>query len=162
MRSASSAARGSRLQDGLSAVLGPVQARDPTGLVGMFPLGDTFRYYTVTGRVPEQDASSYRLAVTGLVERPGRHTLEELRAMPHALTLEQARRPDVLVALQMLGAPVTHDHGGPARLYVAPMYGYKSLKWLSGIELTRGGPRLLGGAGLRGRRLGGLLQRARR
>jgi DMSO/TMAO reductase YedYZ molybdopterin-dependent catalytic subunit len=55
-----------------------------------------------------------------------------------SLTLEQARRPDVLVALQMLGAPLTHDHGGPVRLYVAPMYGYKSVKWLSGIELTRG------------------------
>jgi len=54
-----------------------------------------------------------------------------------SLTLEQARRADVLVALRMLDAPVTHDHGGPVRLYVAPMYGYKSLKWLSGIELTR-------------------------
>ena len=27
-------------------------------------------------------------------------------------------------------------HGGPVRLYVAPMYGYKSLKWLDTIELT--------------------------
>ncbi|WP_207935835.1 molybdopterin-dependent oxidoreductase [Actinomadura sp. KC216] len=53
-----------------------------------------------------------------------------------SLTLQQARRRDVLVATQMEGKPVTHDHGGPARLYVAPMYGYKSLKWLSGIELT--------------------------
>ncbi|WP_322760422.1 molybdopterin-dependent oxidoreductase [Frankia sp. Cr2] len=53
-----------------------------------------------------------------------------------SLTLDQARRPDVLVALNMLGAPVTHEHGGPVRLYVAPMYGYKSLKWLSDIEVT--------------------------
>ncbi len=52
-----------------------------------------------------------------------------------SLTLEQARRPDVLVATRMLGAPVTADHGGPVRLYVAPMYGYKSLKWLGGIEV---------------------------
>ncbi|WP_322754372.1 molybdopterin-dependent oxidoreductase [Frankia sp. Cas3] len=53
-----------------------------------------------------------------------------------SLTLDQARRPDVLIALNMLGAPVTHEHGGPVRLYVAPMYGYKSLKWLSEIEVT--------------------------
>ncbi|GAA1855055.1 molybdopterin-dependent oxidoreductase [Actinomadura bangladeshensis] len=53
-----------------------------------------------------------------------------------SLTLEQARRKDVLIATQMDGKPVTHDHGGPTRLYVAPMYGYKSLKWLGGIELT--------------------------
>ena len=53
-----------------------------------------------------------------------------------SLTLAQARRDDVLVALRMEGGPVTHDHGGPVRLYVAPMYGYKSLKWLDRIEVT--------------------------
>ena len=46
------------------------------------------------------------------------------------LTMAQARRPDVLVAHKMLGKTVTREHGGPVRLYVAPMYGYKSLKWL--------------------------------
>ncbi|WP_116021281.1 molybdopterin-dependent oxidoreductase [Thermomonospora umbrina] len=54
-----------------------------------------------------------------------------------SLTLEQARRRDVLVATGMEGGAVKHDHGGPVRLYVAPMYAYKSLKWLGGIELTR-------------------------
>jgi DMSO/TMAO reductase YedYZ molybdopterin-dependent catalytic subunit len=53
-----------------------------------------------------------------------------------SLTLDQARPDDVIVALRMLDAPITHDHGGPVRMYVAPMYGYKSTKWLSGIELT--------------------------
>ena len=53
-----------------------------------------------------------------------------------SLTLEQARLPDVLVALTMLGGSVTHDHGGPVRLYVAPMYGYKSCKWLSEITVV--------------------------
>jgi DMSO/TMAO reductase YedYZ molybdopterin-dependent catalytic subunit len=53
-----------------------------------------------------------------------------------SLTLEQADRSDVLIALQMYGKPVTRAHGGPVRLYVAPMYGYKSLKWLGGIEVT--------------------------
>lgn len=53
-----------------------------------------------------------------------------------SLTLEQAMRDDILVATSMLGAPVTDQHGGPVRLFVGPMYGYKSLKWLSGIRLT--------------------------
>ena len=53
-----------------------------------------------------------------------------------SLTLSQARRPDVIVAYSMLGAPVTREHGGPVRLYVAPMYGYKSIKWLSRITVT--------------------------
>lgn len=52
------------------------------------------------------------------------------------LTMEQALRDDVLVAHRMLGAPVTREHGGPVRLYVAPMYGYKSLKWLDRIEVA--------------------------
>ena len=53
-----------------------------------------------------------------------------------SLTFSQAGRPDVIVAHTMLGAPVTREHGGPVRLYVAPMYGYKSLKWLSAIHVV--------------------------
>jgi DMSO/TMAO reductase YedYZ molybdopterin-dependent catalytic subunit len=50
------------------------------------------------------------------------------------LSLDQARRDDVLVAHTLQGSPLGRQHGGPARLYVAPMYGYKSLKWLARIE----------------------------
>ncbi|MFI5978410.1 molybdopterin-dependent oxidoreductase [Streptomyces sp. NPDC051452] len=53
-----------------------------------------------------------------------------------SLTLDQARRPDILVALRMQDQDIGHDHGGPVRLYVAPMYFYKSAKWLSGITVT--------------------------
>ncbi|MFJ5209115.1 molybdopterin-dependent oxidoreductase [Streptomyces nigra] len=57
-------------------------------------------------------------------------------AYSESLTLEQARRSDVLVALKMQDKPITHEHGGPVRLFVAPMYFYKSAKWLSGISVT--------------------------
>ncbi len=53
-----------------------------------------------------------------------------------SLTLEQAQRPDMLVATHLEDEPLSHDHGGPVRLYVAPMYFYKSLKWLDRITLT--------------------------
>ncbi|NEB78378.1 molybdopterin-dependent oxidoreductase [Streptomyces sp. SID14478] len=53
-----------------------------------------------------------------------------------SLTLQQARRADVLVALRMQDKDLGHAHGGPVRLYVAPMYFYKSAKWLSGITVT--------------------------
>jgi DMSO/TMAO reductase YedYZ molybdopterin-dependent catalytic subunit len=53
-----------------------------------------------------------------------------------SLTLDQARLPDVIVAYEMYHAPVTREHGGPVRLYVAPMYGYKSIKWLSEISVV--------------------------
>ncbi len=57
------------------------------------------------------------------------------------LTLDQARRDDVIVAYEMEGKPVSSAHGGPARLYVAPMYGYKSIKWLETIEVSETMPR---------------------
>jgi DMSO/TMAO reductase YedYZ molybdopterin-dependent catalytic subunit len=53
-----------------------------------------------------------------------------------SLTLPQAHLSDVIVAYEMLGGPVTREHGGPVRLVVPQMYGYKSLKWLSGIRLV--------------------------
>ncbi|MFJ3865626.1 molybdopterin-dependent oxidoreductase [Streptomyces nigra] len=58
-------------------------------------------------------------------------------AYSESLTLDQARRSDVLVALRVRDEDLGHAHGGPARLYVAPMYFYKSAKWLSGITVTR-------------------------
>jgi DMSO/TMAO reductase YedYZ molybdopterin-dependent catalytic subunit len=57
-------------------------------------------------------------------------------AYTESLTMDQARRPDVIVAYEMLGGPVSRDHGGPVRMYVAPMYGYKSCKWLSKITVV--------------------------
>jgi DMSO/TMAO reductase YedYZ molybdopterin-dependent catalytic subunit len=54
-----------------------------------------------------------------------------------SLTLDQARRSDVIVAYKLEGDDISDAHGGPVRLYVAPMYGYKSIKWLDGIELTK-------------------------
>jgi hypothetical protein len=53
-----------------------------------------------------------------------------------SLTLEQARQTGAIAAYSMLGAPVTRQHGGPVRLYVPDMFGYKSIKWLSRIELV--------------------------
>jgi DMSO/TMAO reductase YedYZ molybdopterin-dependent catalytic subunit len=52
------------------------------------------------------------------------------------MTLDHARRDDVIVALTMYGKPVTHRHGGPARIYSRSMYGYKTTKWLATIEVT--------------------------
>jgi DMSO/TMAO reductase YedYZ molybdopterin-dependent catalytic subunit len=57
-----------------------------------------------------------------------------------SLTLEQARRSDVIVAYELEGKPISNAHGGPVRLYVAPMYGYKSIKWLESIEVTGANP----------------------
>ena len=51
-----------------------------------------------------------------------------------SLTLHQARLPDVLVAYDMDGAPLSRDHGLPLRLVMPRMFGYKGPKWLTRIE----------------------------
>jgi DMSO/TMAO reductase YedYZ molybdopterin-dependent catalytic subunit len=100
-------------------------------------------FQCVTGwRVPQVHWSGVRLsALLDAAGPTGDATAIRLISFDgtdtESLTLQQARRPDIIVALRMLGGPVTHDHGGPVRLYAAPMYGYKSIKWLSGIELTK-------------------------
>jgi DMSO/TMAO reductase YedYZ molybdopterin-dependent catalytic subunit len=53
-----------------------------------------------------------------------------------SLTIDQVAEDEVMVATHLDGQVVTRDHGGPVRLLVVPMYGYKSLKWLSRIELV--------------------------
>lgn len=52
-----------------------------------------------------------------------------------SLTLEQALAPDVLLAYEQDGTPLSRAHGAPLRLVVPRMYGYKSVKWVTSIEL---------------------------
>jgi DMSO/TMAO reductase YedYZ molybdopterin-dependent catalytic subunit len=41
-----------------------------------------------------------------------------------------------MIALLHDGAPITPDHGGPARLLVPHLYFWKSAKWISGLQFT--------------------------
>jgi DMSO/TMAO reductase YedYZ molybdopterin-dependent catalytic subunit len=41
-----------------------------------------------------------------------------------------------MIALTYDGAPLTPDHGGPARLLVPHLYFWKSAKWVSGLQFT--------------------------
>jgi DMSO/TMAO reductase YedYZ molybdopterin-dependent catalytic subunit len=51
------------------------------------------------------------------------------------LAIEALLDDDVLVAHSVFGQPLALEHGGPARLVVPKRYGWKSAKWLVGIEL---------------------------
>ncbi len=182
------AAVGVALGDRVNAVLSAVDRVDPTGLSALIPGGPRFRFYSVAGAVDETPTEQYRLEVSGLVDRPGVLSFQDLSGLPQtsltrdvqcvtgwrvpdvpwsgvalgdllthvgvqpgaravlfgsadgvyseSLTMEQAMRPDVLVATSMLAGPVIHQHGGPVRLFVAPMYFYKSIKWLNSITVT--------------------------
>jgi DMSO/TMAO reductase YedYZ molybdopterin-dependent catalytic subunit len=178
---------GSRIDDWQERVIGPIEARDGTGLLSLFPIG-RFRIYSVSASVPSRSHRAYKLKIGGLVEHPQTISYAALAARPpvhltrdfqcvtgwrvhdvewvgvrlrdlldaagvqpaakavrftsfdgvytESLSLEQARRDDVLVAYKLDGQNLSRIHGGPVRLAVTPMYGYKSLKWLDTIELT--------------------------
>ncbi len=173
----------------LSQGVSDVVASTAPGLASVIPAAGGFRIYTVTDGYPEIAPADYRLAVSGLVERPLTLSLADLAELPQtqmtkdfqcvtgwrvddvpwsgvllrdvldaagvepdagalrltsfdgayteSLTVEQAMRDDMLVATTMYGAPIEVKHGAPVRLVAAPMYGYKSIKWMDGIELTR-------------------------
>ena len=53
-----------------------------------------------------------------------------------SLTLRQALLPDVMLAYEMDGGPLSRPHGAPVRLVMPEMYGYKSVKWVEQIELV--------------------------
>lgn len=102
----------------------------------------TKSFQCVTGwRVPDVQWEGVQLShlLTTVGVKPGAValTFESYdRADTESLTIDQAHLSDVIVAYRMLDAPVTTEHGGPVRLYVAPMFGYKSLKWLSAIKVV--------------------------
>ena len=50
------------------------------------------------------------------------------------LSLDVLRDDDVLFAYRHDGAPLAPEHGGPLRLVVPKRYGWKSAKWVNGLE----------------------------
>ncbi len=48
--------------------------------------------------------------------------------------VDGVRRGEILVAVGMNGAPLTHEHGAPARLVASGQYGRSALKWITRFE----------------------------
>jgi len=64
------------------------------------------------------------------------------------LPADMARDPRTLLATHINGQPLPHELGGPLRLVVPFLQGYKSVKWVGSIKVTKHDPvgikRLLG------------------
>ena len=52
------------------------------------------------------------------------------------LSLDQALDPQTLLADALGGAPLPREHGGPVRLVIPTQLGYKSVKWVTRLEVT--------------------------
>ncbi|MEK7576408.1 MAG: molybdopterin-dependent oxidoreductase [Patescibacteria group bacterium] len=47
----------------------------------------------------------------------------------------EALGPDVLIAYELEGSEIPPEHGGPVRMIIPTLYGWKSAKFLTGVEL---------------------------
>jgi DMSO/TMAO reductase YedYZ molybdopterin-dependent catalytic subunit len=87
-------------------------------------------------------ASWTGVQVKVLAERAGlkptaRHVIfEAAHSYTANVRLQEALRPDVLVAYQLGGKPVPRRHGAPVRGLVPDLYFWKSAKWLTGIRFV--------------------------
>ena len=59
---------------------------------------------------------------------------DEEQDYARSLTVDEAMRPEVMLAYEMNGAPLEPQHGYPVRLIVPGWYGMTSVKWLTSIE----------------------------
>jgi DMSO/TMAO reductase YedYZ molybdopterin-dependent catalytic subunit len=144
-----------------------------------------FIHYAAMG-VPEVDLKTYRLKVTGLVERRQEYSYDELVKLPQLrvekpfwcvtgwsvagtvwegpslrrllssaeakegagwvmfkcmdgydapVPFEDAMAEDSLVALKLNGQTLSREMGFPARPFIPHLYGWKSAKWLTEIQV---------------------------
>ncbi|MGI8553190.1 MAG: sulfite oxidase [Dehalococcoidia bacterium] len=87
------------------------------------------------------DADAIEILAIGADRGKPQGSDEELsfaRSLPRGKALD----PDTLLAYELNGAPLPHEHGGPVRLLVPDWYGMASVKWLlqiSGLRQPFGG-----------------------
>ncbi|HKE18425.1 MAG TPA: molybdopterin-dependent oxidoreductase [Kofleriaceae bacterium] len=88
-------------------------------------------------------ASWTGVQVKALAERAGvkksaHHVIfEAAHGYTSNVRLDEALRPDVLVAYQFNGKPFARAHGSPVRALVPDLYFWKSAKWLTGIKFVQ-------------------------
>ena len=61
---------------------------------------------------------------------------DEEQSYARSLTLDEVRRPEVMLVYGMNGRPLEPQHGFPLRLLVPGWYGMTSVKWLTSIEVV--------------------------
>jgi len=63
------------------------------------------------------------------------NTLKVQQQFARSITLENAMKPDPMLAWALNGKPLDRDHGAPLRLIMPGWYGVANVKWVSEIHL---------------------------
>lgn len=66
------------------------------------------------------------------------NTLKVQQQFMRSITLENAMKPDPILAWALNGQPLDRDHGAPLRVIMPGWYGVANVKWVSEIHLQEG------------------------
>ena len=66
------------------------------------------------------------------------NTLKVQQQFARSITLENAMKPDPILAWALNGQPLDRDHGAPLRVIMPGWYGVANVKWVSEIHLQEG------------------------
>lgn len=116
---------------------------DWKGLLAMPQVEDTSDFHCVTTwSLMDVRFGGVRVADAIALAQP---TVDATHLMCHGsdgystnLALEEACKPDVLLAHTVNGKPLPFDHGGPVRVVTPQLYAWKGSKWICRLELMRG------------------------
>ena len=92
--------------------------------------------WTGTSLWPLLDAAGIRPEIVEFVFTGADRGIQGEQEQDYArsLTVEEVRRPEVMLAYEMNGRPLEPQHGFPLRLIVPGWYGMTSVKWLRSID----------------------------
>lgn len=97
------------------------------------PLSHVLKQVGVGGKAREVVFFGTDRKLEDIVFRQDTYKLEQ--QFGRSITLENAMKPDPLVAYALNGQPLTRDQGFPIRLIMPGWYGVANVKWLSEIHL---------------------------
>ena len=107
---------------------------------------------TVNARLTSVSGWSVRADWQGVLWRDFIRIVEPLPSASHAtftshgggyettIRLADLDHPRVMLVWAVAGEPLEVEYGGPLRMVVPNLYGYKSAKWLSGIDFVESAP----------------------
>ena len=102
----------------------------------------------VNARLTSVSGWSVRATWEGVLWRDFIHTFTPKKEASHArfssvgggyetaVSLADLDQPRVLLVYAVEGEPLEREYGGPLRMVIPNLYGYKSAKWLEAITLT--------------------------
>jgi DMSO/TMAO reductase YedYZ molybdopterin-dependent catalytic subunit len=104
------------------------------GLIGNAKWGGV-RVRDLLSNAAVQDAGIEVVFYAGDTGTENIRDIDVEQSFARSMHIDDAMRPEVMIAYEMNGAPLPHYHGAPVRLVVPGWYGVANVKWLEHIHV---------------------------